>query len=72
VERQGETGCIIPLRDKYEEYRKRAHEAQMMADQSNNQDDKASWLRIAQRWMDMLPKAKKHCTLKTSRILFEL
>jgi hypothetical protein len=27
-----------------------------MADQTWNQGDKASWLRIAQNWLDMLPE----------------
>ena len=45
--------------DKYDEIRKRAHEAQEMADRTRNQADKASWLRIAQSWMNMLPKPRQ-------------
>jgi hypothetical protein len=45
--------------DKYDEIRKRAHEAQAMADQTRNPADKASWLRIAQSWMNMLPKPRQ-------------
>ena len=45
--------------DKYEEYRKRADEAQALADRTQNPNDKAAWLRIAQGWMDMLPKPKQ-------------
>jgi hypothetical protein len=45
--------------DKNDEIRKRAHEAQLMADQTRNQADKASWLRIAQSWLDMLPKPRQ-------------
>ena len=45
--------------DKYDEYRRRAQEAQAMADQTQNQSDKASWLRIAQGWLDMLPKPRQ-------------
>ena len=44
--------------DTYDEYRKRAQEAQEMADRTRNQADKASWLRIAERWLQMLPKPK--------------
>jgi hypothetical protein len=29
-----------------------------MADRTRNQADKASWLRIAERWLQMLPKPK--------------
>jgi hypothetical protein len=42
--------------DKYDEYRKRAHEAHMMADQSTKEHDKAAWLRVAQGWMELLLK----------------
>jgi hypothetical protein len=45
--------------DKYAEYRKRAQEAQEMADRTRNQADKASWLRIAQGWLNMLPKPRQ-------------
>jgi hypothetical protein len=37
----------------------RAAEAQAMADQTRNDDDKQSWLRIAQSYLEMLPKAKQ-------------
>jgi hypothetical protein len=45
--------------DRYDEYRKHAHEAQAMADQASNETDKVSWLRIAQGWLDMLPKPRQ-------------
>jgi hypothetical protein len=45
--------------DRFDEYRKRAAEAQAMADQSRNHTDKASWLRIAQSYLDMLPKPRQ-------------
>jgi hypothetical protein len=51
--------CILPDMDKYEEYRKRADEAQALADRTQNPKDKAAWLRIAQGWMAMLPKPKQ-------------
>ena len=37
------------------EIRRFAHEAQEMADRSKNDADRASWLRIAQSWLAMLP-----------------
>ena len=45
--------------DKYDEYRKRAAEAQAMADQSRNPTDTDSWLRIARSYLEMLPKPKQ-------------
>jgi hypothetical protein len=45
--------------DKHDEYRKRAAEAQAMADRTRNVDDKQSWLRIAQSYLEMLPQAKQ-------------
>jgi hypothetical protein len=45
--------------DKYDEYRKLAREAQDMADKTEYQDDKASWLRIAKGWLEMLPKPRQ-------------
>jgi hypothetical protein len=45
--------------DRYNEYRKRAHEAQALAEQTKNATDKSTWLRIAQSWMDMLPTPKE-------------
>jgi hypothetical protein len=54
--------------DTYEEYRKRADEVQMMAAQSNNQDDKASWLRIAQGWMDAQAETVSRATLRREEL----
>ena len=51
--------CVVPDMDKFDEYRKRAAEAQTMADQSRNNSDKASWLRIAQSYLEMLPKPRR-------------
>jgi hypothetical protein len=45
--------------DKNDEYRKYAREAQNLADRSRNPGDKASWLRIAQSWLNMLPKPER-------------
>jgi hypothetical protein len=45
--------------NKYEDYLKRAQEAQMLADRAKNPTDKAAWLRIAQAWLGMLPQAKQ-------------
>jgi hypothetical protein len=42
--------------DKYDEYLRYAREAQELADHARNPDDKASWLRIAQSWLKLLPK----------------
>jgi hypothetical protein len=44
---------------RHDEYRKRAAEAQAMADQSRNPRDKAAWLRIAQSYLEMLPKPRQ-------------
>jgi hypothetical protein len=45
--------------DRFDEYRKRAQEAQEMADKTRNAQDKAAWLDMAKRWMDMLPKQRQ-------------
>jgi hypothetical protein len=42
--------------DKFKEYRQYARECQQMAANAVNPDDKASWLRLADSWLQMLPK----------------
>ena len=42
--------------DREDEYRRYANEAIELADRSKNAADKASWLQIARKWLDMLPK----------------
>jgi hypothetical protein len=42
------------LEDKESEYRQHAAEAQKMADRARNDDDRASWLRVAQGWLGLL------------------
>jgi hypothetical protein len=42
--------------DRQDEYRRYANEAIELADRSKNPSDKASWLQIARKWLDMLPK----------------
>jgi hypothetical protein len=50
-------GCIVlphekqPRRD-----RRNAVEAQRQADRANNEIDRASWLRLVQGWLSLLPK----------------
>jgi len=39
---------------KFDEYRHYANEAQELADRSLYEEDKASWLRIAQSWLSIL------------------
>ena len=48
--------------DKYDEYMRHAREAQDLADHARNADDKAAWLRIAQRWLSLL--SEQHQTLE--------
>jgi hypothetical protein len=45
--------------DRFDEYRKRAAEAQAMADQCRNPADKEAWLRIARSYLEMLPKPRQ-------------
>lgn len=42
--------------NKESEYRQHAAEAQKMADCARNDDDRASWLRVAQGWLGLLRK----------------
>jgi hypothetical protein len=42
-----------------EEIKKHAQEAEAMAERSINELEKASWLRIAQGWLSMLPYREK-------------
>jgi hypothetical protein len=39
-----------------DEYRRLAADAQRQADRARNDDDRASWLRIAQGWLSMIRK----------------
>ena len=41
--------------DKYDEYRQYAKEAEQRADIALRDEDRASWLRIAQKWLRLLP-----------------
>jgi len=41
-----------------EKYRRYAHEAQEQAQRSRNAADKLSWLRIAQRWLDLASRPR--------------
>jgi hypothetical protein len=41
---------------KDEEYRQRAAECRHMADNAINPDDKQAWLKLADSWLQMLPK----------------
>jgi hypothetical protein len=42
--------------NKHEEYRLYAEQALEFSERAKNPADKASWLRIARRWLDLLPK----------------
>jgi hypothetical protein len=44
---------------KRDEYLQNANECQRMADQSRNASDKSSWLRLAEKWLRMVPKVAK-------------
>jgi hypothetical protein len=39
-----------------EEYRRQATECRRMAENAINPDDKQSWLKLADSWLQMLPK----------------
>ena len=41
------------------EYRREAAYAIEMADKAPNQDLRAHWLRLARKWLDMLPEAER-------------
>lgn len=41
-----------------ESYRRQAQAAQDQADQAKNDGDRASWLKIAQGWLGLLPGSK--------------
>ena len=45
-----------------DDYRKQAADAQRMADNTANQIDKESWLRIAQGWLSLIRKPKRTAT----------
>jgi hypothetical protein len=42
----------------HDDYRKQAAAAQDQADKARNDGDRASWLRIAQGWLGLLPASK--------------
>jgi hypothetical protein len=42
---------------KWDEYRANAEECQRMARISRNPDEKATWQRMAEQWLGMIPKA---------------
>jgi hypothetical protein len=44
------------MTNKEDEYRQYAEEAQTQADRACSERDKASWLKIAQGWLQLLPK----------------
>ena len=44
------------MTDRDDKYRQYAQEAQTQADRAILERDKASWLKIAQSWLEMLPK----------------
>lgn len=47
------------MTDDHDKYRKYADEAQSQADRALTEHDKASWLKIAQSWLAMLPMRKQ-------------
>jgi hypothetical protein len=48
----------------HDEYRCNAAEAQRQADRAKNDLDRASWLRIAQGWLSLLPVPRRTATEK--------
>jgi hypothetical protein len=48
---------------KDDEYRRFAEQAQQQADKATRPNDRASWLRIAQGWMRMIPR-RRHTKLE--------
>lgn len=47
------------MTDDIEEFERKAREAQLMADKSQNDADRATWLRLAQQWLTMLAEARR-------------
>ena len=43
------------MTDRYDEYRRRANEAQAHADRAISDVDRASWLKVAEGWLGMIP-----------------
>ena len=41
--------------DKLDEYRRRSREAEDQAQRALREEDRASWLRIAQSWLGLIP-----------------
>lgn len=48
------------MRDVEEKYRQYAAEAQIQAEKAINDRDKASWLKIARGWLEMLPQRTRN------------
>jgi hypothetical protein len=46
---------IAHVTDKYDEYRQYAKEAEQRADIALRDEDRANWLRIAHKWLRLLP-----------------
>jgi hypothetical protein len=53
---RGQTKKDSTVSDQLNKYRRYAEEAQRQADKAVSARDKESWLKIAQSWLDMLPK----------------
>ena len=45
---------VVPA-DKFEEYRRQADECRRKAEDTTDPDDKTSWLKLADAWLQMLP-----------------
>lgn len=43
------------MNDRHDEYRRQAKAAEDQAEKAANDGDRASWLRIAQGWLSLLP-----------------
>lgn len=47
------------MSEKEEEYRRYAAEAESRAKKARNEEDRASWLRLWQGWLTLLPDRKR-------------
>jgi hypothetical protein len=45
--------------DPYDKYRANAVAAQRQADRATSPEDKASWLRLVEGWLSLLPNTKR-------------
>ena len=45
--------------DQYDKYRANAADAQREANRTTNSEDKASWLRLVEGWLSLLPRGKR-------------